>query len=79
MFLQFLSILGFVPCIVLDAHQTGQRATCKLIGSVKGTLILEEVDGKLKIEGKLSNITLGKHAIHIHESGKRRRYSKRFP
>ncbi|XP_022695057.1 superoxide dismutase [Cu-Zn]-like isoform X2 [Varroa jacobsoni] len=51
------------------AHQTGQRATCKLIGSVKGTLVLEEVDGKLKIEGKLSNITLGKHAIHIHESG----------
>ncbi|XP_022671080.1 superoxide dismutase [Cu-Zn]-like isoform X2 [Varroa destructor] len=62
-------VVLWVVFIPKDAHQTGQRATCKLIGSVKGTLVLEEVDGKLKIEGKLSNITLGKHAIHIHESG----------
>lgn len=38
---------------------------------MQGTLVLEQSKhGVLQIEGKLSNITLGNHGIHIHEFGK---------
>lgn len=41
----------------------------ELVGSIEGTLHLEERNDDLLIEGTLSGIPLGKHGIHVHENG----------
>ncbi|KAE8158369.1 superoxide dismutase [Aspergillus tamarii] len=65
-----LPIFYILPA-VLAGSSDHLRATAELEGSVQGTLVLEQSKhGVLQIEGKLSNITLGNHGIHIHEFGK---------
>ncbi|KAA8642606.1 hypothetical protein EYZ11_011578 [Aspergillus tanneri] len=40
-----------------------------LVGSITGTLFLEERDNGLFITGQLSDVPLGQHGIHVHENG----------
>ncbi|KAJ5271119.1 hypothetical protein N7497_008107 [Penicillium chrysogenum] len=49
--------------------QSTERATAELVGSIQGTLILEERNDDLKIEGRLTGVPFGKHGIHVHENG----------
>ncbi|KAG9324834.1 hypothetical protein KVV02_001579 [Mortierella alpina] len=64
----FLGIL--IPWLTVIFAEAGQHATCKLVGSIQGTLTLEERDGDLLVEGTLTGVALGKHGIHAHEYGK---------
>ncbi|KAJ5854319.1 hypothetical protein N7534_006862 [Penicillium rubens] len=41
----------------------------ELVGSIQGTLILEERDDGLNIEDRLTGVPFGKHGIHVHENG----------
>ncbi|KAJ6178617.1 hypothetical protein N7519_009078 [Penicillium mononematosum] len=63
-----LSILFYllIPAVL---SQSSERATAELVGSISGTIILEERNDGLVIEGQLSGIPLGKHGIHVHEHG----------
>ncbi|XP_003743692.1 superoxide dismutase [Cu-Zn] 4 [Galendromus occidentalis] len=45
------------------------RATCALVGSMNGTLVLEEFDDGTRVEGLFHEVPFGTHAIHVHEFG----------
>lgn len=60
----------FVNTLSIGGGGVGQRATCELVGSITGSLIVEERGDELRVEGKLTGIPFGKHAIHVHEFGK---------
>uniref|UniRef100_A0A1C9EFZ4 Superoxide dismutase [Cu-Zn] n=1 Tax=Neoseiulus barkeri TaxID=573039 RepID=A0A1C9EFZ4_9ACAR len=45
------------------------RATCALVGSMNGTLVLEEFNDGTRVEGLFHDMPFGVHAIHVHEFG----------
>ncbi|CAG7948766.1 unnamed protein product [Penicillium nalgiovense] len=53
---------------MMGANYINFKAT-ELVGSIRGTLTLEERNNGLVIEGQLSGIPVGKHGIHVHEYG----------
>ncbi|KAJ5472708.1 hypothetical protein N7530_006709, partial [Penicillium desertorum] len=59
----------FYLLIPAALSQAIERATAELVGSISGTLILEESGDELKVEGQLSGVPLGRHGIHVHENG----------
>lgn len=78
---RLLSFIGllliFVLIIVLVAlffyikkdNNVIARATCALIGSMNGTLVLEEFVDGTRVEGLFHDVPFGMHAIHVHEFG----------
>lgn len=69
-----LSLLILLFAITISCTKSEEKfaeatINAKSGSSVNGTVSFTEVDGKVMMKATLKGLTLGKHAIHIHEKG----------
>jgi superoxide dismutase, Cu-Zn family len=63
----------FLGAAKRQANPEGTKAVCVLqpVGKsgVSGTIVFDESAGRVHISGKISGLTPGKHAFHVHQFG----------
>lgn len=67
----FVVVVAFVVVFFYTKKDNSvvARATCALVGSMNGTLVLEEFVDGTRVEGLFHEVPFGVHAIHVHEFG----------